>query len=528
MNSLGGVDKLLVTDEGFGLAEGLDPDRTYDVVLNEQAVWSFRPATVQPTPHDPPLVAWPEALHRFLRGHADVALVDHAEGTTVASAHHVFGGEDERTVSVRDSNGHPMVLGKSLRLTRPLDAADEATNAALMDELERLLTVLRDDAGVPAFICYGTLLGAVRDGRFIGHDNDMDIAYLSRHSAPVDVVREGFRIERLLRRHGWVVRRGSGVRLNVRLHMDDGTLQFIDVFTACWIEDVLYMQSDTGFELPRRTLLPLRTVSLMGRDMPAPADPETLLAATYGPGWREPDPGFRYQTPVWLSRRLQGWFGGTAGHRNSWDTFYTNGRRSELPFSPSPFATWVTQHYPAERPIIDLGTGNGRDAAFFARQGRPVRAVDYSMGIVTRARRRTSRNGLSINFDVFNLYDLRSALALGTRLSHEPDPVDLYARFVLHAVNPVGEENLLRLARMGLRRGGLLFLEFRTPDDRETRHHFGSKFRRYRALDDVVSQVERFGGRVLHRSEGRGLAPFADEDPHVARVVASWSQGSPS
>mgnify|MGYP006198694881 CR=1 FL=1 len=44
--------------------------------------------------------------------------------------------------------------------------------------------------------------------------------------------------------------------------------------------------------------------------MPAPADSETLLAATYGENWRVPDPAFQYSTPAWLSRRLGGWFGG--------------------------------------------------------------------------------------------------------------------------------------------------------------------------------------------------------------------------
>ena len=62
--------------------------------------------------------------------------------------------------------------------------------------------MLRDKAGVPAFICYGTLLGAVRNGKLIGHDNDIDIAYVSEHPHPVDVVREGYRVERVLRDDG--------------------------------------------------------------------------------------------------------------------------------------------------------------------------------------------------------------------------------------------------------------------------------------------------------------------------------------
>ena len=61
----------------------------------------------------------------------------------------------------------------------------------------------------------------------------------------------------------------------------------------------------------------------MGRALPAPARSEELLAATYGPDWRLPDPSFKYETPRWLARRLGGWFGGLKSDRKQWDTFYS-------------------------------------------------------------------------------------------------------------------------------------------------------------------------------------------------------------
>ena len=39
-------------------------------------------------------------------------------------------------------------------------------------------------AGVEPFLAYGTLLGAVRDGRLIGHDSDADLGYVSRAHPP--------------------------------------------------------------------------------------------------------------------------------------------------------------------------------------------------------------------------------------------------------------------------------------------------------------------------------------------------------
>jgi hypothetical protein len=39
----------------------------------------------------------------------------------------------------------------------------------------------------------------------------------------------------------------------------------------------------------------------------------------------------------------------------------------------------------------------------------------------------------------------------------------------------------------------------------------------------MVRQVEAAGGKVLKVKEGTGLARFRGEDPHVCRIVATWT-----
>ena len=510
-----------VRDARLVLPADLDPESTYDVLLNDHHVWSLQPQNDTKPGRGGLVARWPASLGRHLVGQADVVLREHVSGSIIASAHHVFKGATDERVNVVDRSGNPLFIDKYGKLTRPLSTEGADTLGELMDQVADLITCLHDKAGVPTFIAYGTLLGAVRNGKLIGHDNDLDIAYLSDHAYPVDVIREAYRIERVLLAEGWSVRRGSGARMNVRIRLSDDSTRFVDVFTAHWVEGVLYIPQDTGFELPRETILPLTTVELLGRQVPAPADYDTLLAATYGPGWRTPDPSFRYETPRWLSRRIGGWFGGLRTHRKQWDTFY-GAHKGSLPNKASSFAKWVADTYPSDRPLYDIGAGNARDARWFAKStGRDVTAVDYTIGAMMRAQRRAP-DSLPLSFQVINLYDAREVMTLGVRLSRLDTPADLYARFVLHALEDLGRENLWRLASMGLRGGGHLFLEFRTEQDRGRPHVFQQAGRRYLDPAAVAAEIEAHGGRVVHQEAGTGLAPFKTEDPHVCRIVATW------
>ena len=77
---------------------------------------------------------------------------------------------------------------------------------------------------------------------------------------------------------------------------------------------------------------------------------------------------------------------------------------------------------------------------------------------------------------------------------------------------------------MSLRRGGYLFLEFRTTRDRRATTSFRTNKRTFLDADEVARQIEEAGGRVVHRDTGLGLATFQDEDPHVCRMVAAWNE----
>ncbi len=150
-------------------------------------------------------------------------------------------------------------------------------------------------------------------------------------------------------------------------------------------------------------------------------------------------------------------------------------------------------------------------------------ALDSSLGILDRVVRGLGDDDPTVQTVGINLYDTREVLALGTTLAWADDATDVYCRFTLDAIEEVGRDNVLRLASMALRRGGHLYLEFRTLRDRRRPHHFEHP-RNFLDPRAVVRAIEERGGTVVERTSGTGLAPFEDEDPHVCRIVASWAR----
>lgn len=462
-------------------------------------------------------VEWPDALKRMLDGQADVSVVDSVTGAEVFSAHVSFGSGCGR-VKVEDGEGRPLAVTKYGRLNHPFDSIDREALEGYLDQVEDVLAVLHDECGLPAFVSWGTLLGAVRHERMIAHDVDADLGYLSAYEHPADIARESFRVEAALRRKGWNVRRENSGFLALFFEQADGTRRNLDVF-ACWtLEGWLYQVHDIRAQLPRSVVVPLTEVRLEGRTMPAPAQPEKMLEAAYGPHWATPDPSFKFATPRPARRRLNGWFGGLRKERDHWATLYYGPSSKPVPTDPSPFAHWVAERDDAHRRLVDLGCGNGRDLLWFAGNGREVEGVEFVTAAVRMTRNAAERARLDVPVRQLNLYDLRHTLALGARLAAS-GPHSLYARMLVETLRPDGREYLWRLASMALRDGsGRMYLEFRI-DPQEARH--SQRLRRVTAPRRIARELADHGLQVLDRVEGRGMARHEQEDPLVCRMVVA-------
>jgi hypothetical protein len=488
-----------------------------DVNFDGRRIWSFHLHRDGEPVDDGHLVAWPGSLRRFLDGVTQLSVVEHVEQNVVFDDEVRFGTADER-IAVVNERGLPLGVDKSGRLAQTFDTRSAEHVAPLLDAVEEVLGALKK-AGIDAFPAYGTLLGAVRGGKLIGHDSDADLGYVSEKTHPADVMLESFRIQRALADMGYEITRYSGAAFKVDVHEADGSVRGLDVFGGFMMNDHLYLMGEIGTPFKREWIFPLGTTTLEGRELPAPANTDEFLTATYGPSWRVPDPAYVFETPESTHRRLNGWFRGTRVNREKWDRTYSGHNLRDVDLTPSIFAESVLRKEGRPPLVVDVGCGTGADALLYARHGAHVVGLDYVTRASAEAARVAGAEGLPVEFRHMNLCELRSVLAEAARIAREPGPKVVTARHVIESTDKAGRLYLWRAAEMMTAAGGNLHLEFLVhrgeDDDFHRRHHL-----RAMSATRVAEELTEHGATVLSKK-------VRTDDPNgrrICRMVVSWQR----
>ena len=155
--------------------------------------------------------------------------------------------------------------------------------AARLKEMKRIF----DGLGVVFWLGSGTCLGAVREGRFIPWDDEMDtVCILGRHGLTEETVRRGIET---FRDNGFYVKvQEDALHYSIALVKDglrtDWTVHRPDNGQA---------YEYPGIRLPMHVFDDLKEIDFIGERFRVPNPPEEYLASKYGPDWRTPKgPGF--------------------------------------------------------------------------------------------------------------------------------------------------------------------------------------------------------------------------------------------
>lgn len=461
---------------------------TIDVFLDNLRVWSCTLSGERR------LIHWPSALRELLHGSAQGRISDAVthkliwEGTVRWSK---SGSPD-----LLDEGGRALRVDKWGRM-RPSFETGVDIRPFVARSAAAVLSFLQEQ-GFNAFIVGGTLLGAIRDGEILPHDDDADLAYLSTHSDPADLVLENHRLHRLLLNRGFRVIRHSWSHLQV-LSDDAEADYYVDIFTAFYksgaFHEPIHVRT-TGMD---DAILPLSERQLHGVTLAAPRDPEAWLEACYGPSWRTPDPAFVFETPWPTQRRFHAWFGSFYMGINNWKRRYSLGKTPHE-------SSLIRAHVLADADtVIDLGAGHGEDIAEYRRHGI------MTVGAEVIEASESVKDGAQL----VNLVDYVPAFEfMRTALAHAEGRVIVTANHLFACQDPRGRVTLLELVHFALRRGARVIV----ADYEELGRYRSDQPRTWhlpwetRTREAVQANLEC---RLLERT------PFTDEDALQRNVAVA-------
>ena len=425
------------------------------------------------------------------------------------------GAESIRALRERFAQGYLLTQWGSIELSKKLDTEWQET---VMRLYQRTRKILADEFGYDVFFVYGTLLGAVREGGYIGHDVDFDAAYVSAETEGRAVAAEFQSIALAL------VKNGLDVDAHVtalHIHDPEDPDHRIDLFHTFFNEagDMRFPFGVAGStRVTRDDWQGTKTIDFPGGTGLVPVNDEQMVAYLYGDDWRNPKPGFNWnldRTDAAPEANLRP----EQRTKVYWANFYSRNSYT----AGSSFFEFVNAYPDVPQNILDIGCGDGRDSCAFGAAGRTALGVDQSPVGIEHASGRAAEVGLTdrVSFrvcDVADIDDLGKAMEQFEEKS--AGPVAFYMRFFLHAISEHVQSDLMKAIDAHARPGDFLVAEFRTDKDEANTKVHTKHYRRFQNAEQFRDSLSGYNFDVLHFEEGTGLSPYKGEDPVLCRVVA--------
>lgn len=146
------------------------------------------------------------------------------------------------------------------------------------------------DLGRDHFLTSGTLLGFVREGDVLAHDDDIDFGIMLNGDTLEEVVADLFVLKRelferkVLENWDLAPNRAFARLKSNKIHIDLFPSFIVDGKLHCWPHGIIEVDD----------MLPLEVKETKRGPLSFPARPDAVLTAAYGENWRTPDRTYSY------------------------------------------------------------------------------------------------------------------------------------------------------------------------------------------------------------------------------------------
>ncbi|GAB5385444.1 MAG: hypothetical protein Alis3KO_25670 [Aliiglaciecola sp.] len=164
----------------------------------------------------------------------------------------------------------------------------------LAQRMQGFCQFLKKTFNLDAFPCYGTLLGLYRDGDFLPHDDDIDLAVIVDLPAGLTYRQATEAWAEELKKHGVMCRPPTPKSLNLHCYYDDFDMDLFFIYRMQEPEDCVWTHME-GYQVrkvKRDLFEPLTHFEFFGMQFNVPHQIENFLEDRYGKGWVTPDPTF--------------------------------------------------------------------------------------------------------------------------------------------------------------------------------------------------------------------------------------------
>jgi len=208
--------------------------------------------------------------------------------------------------------------------------------------------------------------------------------------------------------------------------------------------------------------------------------------------------------------------------KNYWEKYYLEHGQDNGIKQHSSFAEFCLERffYAKEKSIVELGSGNGRDAIYFAHHGHKVVAIDQSTSAID-IERENIHNEVNSNLtpvaEDFVKYDFDLNGSIDV----------FYSRFTLHAINKKDEDIILPRVYNNLTKGGLFCIEVRTTkdplcgvgEDCGDNAYRTDHYRRFIDSQEFLKRILSFGFNLLFFTEEDNLSVYKNDNPVLMRII---------